>query len=255
MTRSTLTQLCERSAGVHVVGEADSGSAAINAAERLRPDVMLLDVKLPDMTGFEVLRAARRKGAPLGIMVAAPTMYPFRTFEAGVVDYLVKPIGVARLTESLERARQHYRGNVVPLAMPEDLAKTAPAERTHNAPEVPPQLLLGERERRFYVLKPDKIDYIESHGNYVKFHAGNAEYICRDSVKRLAGSLADSGFVRIERSLVINTRSILYVQRLGRGTYAFTLLNGACLHSGAAYREEILRVLPLAQVSSTRSGH
>jgi DNA-binding LytR/AlgR family response regulator len=117
-----------------------------------------------------------------------------------------------------------------------------------------PTLLVGEREHRLYVLKLDKIDYIESEGNYVKFHVGNAEYISRDSVKRLSTALAGSGFVRIERSLLINVRAILFAQRLGRGSYAFTLGSGSCLRSGAKYREEILRVIPLAQVSGRRSS-
>jgi DNA-binding LytR/AlgR family response regulator len=111
-----------------------------------------------------------------------------------------------------------------------------------------PDLLVGEREHRLYVLATEKIDYIEAHGNYVKFHAGNAEYISRDTVKRLMSALLDSGFLRIERSLLVNVRAILYAQRLGRGTYAFTLTSGQRLRSGATYRREILQVLPLAQV-------
>jgi hypothetical protein len=110
-----------------------------------------------------------------------------------------------------------------------------------------PRLLVGERQHRLYVLDPEKIEYIESHGNYVKFHIGDTDYISRNSVKRLAGMLCDRGFVRIERSLLLNVRAILYAQRVGRGTYSFTLVSGPCLHSGATYRREILRVLPLAQ--------
>lgn len=255
LTRSTVARLCEHSAEVDVVGEADCGSAAISAAQRLRPDLMLLDVRLPDMSGFEVLRAARRCGTPLGIMVAAQAEYPFRAFEAGVIDYLLKPIGAARFAESLHRARQHCRTNPLSLPEPPSHPEVPVAEAPREASGSAPQLLVGERERRFYVFKPEKIDYIESHGNYVKFHTGNTEYICRDSVKRLAPALAHSGFLRIERSLVINTHAIHYVERMGRGTYAFILVSGACLHSGAAYREDILRVLPLAQVPGARAAH
>jgi len=119
----------------------------------------------------------------------------------------------------------------------------APAETTIS---VPACLLIGERDRRLYVLGPEKIDYIEADGNYVKFHVGSIDYIARNSVKRLAVMMAQSGFFRIERSLLVNVRAISYVQRAGRGTYSFTLLSGACLHSGAKFRDHILRVLPLA---------
>jgi hypothetical protein len=106
-------------------------------------------------------------------------------------------------------------------------------------------VLLGERDRRLYVLRPEKIDYIEADGNYVKFHTAGTEYIARDSVKRLATALVHMDFVRIERSLLVNLRALSYVQRIGRGTYAFTLVSGTCLRSGATYREHILRALPL----------
>jgi DNA-binding LytR/AlgR family response regulator len=120
---------------------------------------------------------------------------------------------------------------------------------TPAAQQAAPSLLVGEREHRLYILKPERIDYVQAHGNYVKFHVARAEYISRDSVKRLSMALADSGFIRIERSLLINVLAICYAQRAGRGTFAFTLLSGACLRSGSSYREEILRVLPLTQMS------
>lgn len=106
-------------------------------------------------------------------------------------------------------------------------------------------LLVGEREHRLYVLEPDKIEYIESEGNYVKLHASSADYISRDSIKRLSHVLAGNGFIRIERSLLINVHAILYAERSGRGRYSFTLTSGSCVHSGASYRDAILQVLPL----------
>lgn len=145
-------------------------------------------------------------------------------------------------------------GNAV-VSFAQAMARTPrpPAARGHPGPEAGadralPRMLVGERQHRLYVLDADKIDYVESHGNYVKFHVGRCDYIARDSVKRLAAALAARGFVRIERSLLVNLRAIEYAQRLGRGTYAFTLVSGACLHSGSTYRREILRALPLAQL-------
>ncbi len=109
-----------------------------------------------------------------------------------------------------------------------------------------PRLLVGEREHRLYPLDPQKIDYIESDGNYVSFRSGNTAYISRDTIKRLAAELEQLGFVRIGRSLLVNVRAVVYAQTIGRGRFAFTLGSGACLHSGAAYRHAILEALPLA---------
>lgn len=127
----------------------------------------------------------------------------------------------------------------------------APPAPLWLAVPAPVLVLVGERERRLYVLRSDEIEYVESHGNYVKLHGAGPEYISRDSVKRLAGALAGSGFLRIARSLLVNIRCIRYAQRAGRGSYDFTLLSGAVVRSGSAFRDEILNLLPLAP---TRRG-
>ncbi len=117
-----------------------------------------------------------------------------------------------------------------------------------------PTLLIGEREHRLYPLHPEKIDYIEADGNYVSIRSGNRAYISRDSLKRLAGELKDFGFIRIERSLLVNIRAVLYAETVGRGRFAFTLASGACLQSSAGYREAILRALPLASPPSREAA-
>ena len=116
-------------------------------------------------------------------------------------------------------------------------------------------LLVGERERRLYPLDPQKVDYIESDGNYVSIRSGNAAYISRDTIKRLAAALAHLGFIRIERSLLVNIRAVVYAQAVGRGRFAFTLASGARVQSSSSYRGAILQALPLASPPSRRSPH
>jgi hypothetical protein len=135
-----------------------------------------------------------------------------------------------------------------PRLLPETRSAAAVSEAWGDAPT----LLVGEREHRLYVLKPEKIEYIEADGNYVKLHADTTEYISRDTIKRLSNVL-NGGFIRIERSLLINIRAVAYAQRVGRRTYAFTLVSGSCLFSSPKYRDEILRALPLTQKPSARS--
>jgi two-component system LytT family response regulator len=118
-----------------------------------------------------------------------------------------------------------------------------------------PQLLVGKRERRLYLLDPDKVDYIESYGNHVRIWAGPEAYISRDSVKELAVRLAPAGFVRIERSRLVNVRAIAYIERLGRGRYSFTLTNGTCIKSTPTYRAEILRQVLPADFSRRQGTH
>jgi two-component system LytT family response regulator len=111
--------------------------------------------------------------------------------------------------------------------------------------------LVGERAYRLYPLEPHQIDYIESAGNYVKYHVSTLDYIARESIKQLDAVLAPKGFLRIERSILLNIRAIAFAQPARRGTFAFTLTSGMCLHSGPAYRDAILEALPLRRRGSS----
>lgn len=240
--RVGLKRLCERSPDMRVVGEAGTGARAIEAVESLRPDLMLLDADLPDMSGFEVLRALRRRQQRRTILVTPNARDAPGALAAGALDYLVKPVNEEAFSVSILRARAR--------AMPRPTgAVRSGAAAANAAPQASgagrPLFLVGERGHRLYPLDPLEIDYVGSAGNYVTYHLAGVEYIARESIKRLAAVLAPAGFVRIERSLLLNVRAIAYAQPVGHGSFAFTLVSGACLHSGHAYRDTILAALPL----------
>jgi two-component system, LytTR family, response regulator len=111
------------------------------------------------------------------------------------------------------------------------------------------QFLVGQRENRLYPLKVEKIDYIEAKGNYVMIRSDGSDYLRRDSIKHLAPYLAAQGFMRIQRSVLLNARVVAFAQANGHGTFVFTLLSGARLESSTGYRDGILNVLPLAPSS------
>ncbi len=136
---------------------------------------------------------------------------------------------------------------------PLDLDRDASRNEADVLGDVKRNLLVAERGRRLYLLKPEKIDYVEAHGNYVKLGVAGNEYIKRDTIKRLSITLAGSGFFRIARSVLINIAAVLYVERVGQGVFAFTLTSGGCMRSGARYRKDILQVLPLTKVSPRSS--
>jgi two-component system LytT family response regulator len=236
--RVGLKRVCESAPDMRVVGEAGTGAEALEAVEVLRPDLMLLDAHLPDMSGFEVLRALRRRQQHRTILVTANAQDASGAFAAGALDILIKPVNEQALSASILRARS--RGT----PRPSDAQRLqAAALRENGVPR--PLFLVGEREHRLYPLEPFEIDYIESAGNYVTYHLSNVEYIARESIKRLDGVLAPAGFVRIERSLLLNVRAIAYAEPIGHGTFVFTLTTGARLQSGQTYRDTILAALPL----------
>lgn len=237
--RDSLIRLCERRDDVEVVGEAACGSAAIDAAGQLNPDIVLMDVDLPDMCGFDLLRAVRATAHPVGIIVAKCADHAVRAFAEDAIDYLLTPVTAERFDRAMDRARNQFDRaelrNEHLIAMPFDTNRSA----------VSPRFLVGERQRRLYPLVPEVIDYIEADGNYVTLRAGKTEYLSRDSLKRLSRQLADLDFIRIERSLLVNAAAVTYAEAAGNGTFALTLRSGACLHSGVGYRDCILRVIPL----------
>jgi DNA-binding LytR/AlgR family response regulator len=224
LVRTELARLCLGALNLRVVGEADSGGAAIDAARSLSPDVMIIDVALPDMSGFDVLRDAVNSG-PLGIMTSRRPDYAQRALAEGAVDYLIKPVSADRFERAIARVRQRHT-----------FEEAAQAQL--------PKILVGERQHRLYPLDVEKIEYIEADGNYVTIRAGNQEYISRDTIKRLSVELAYLGFVRIDRSTLLNIRAVQFAEPVGHGTLAFTLSSGACLYSSKTYSGAIQRVLP-----------
>ena len=253
LARSILVRLCRSADDIDVIGEADSGAGALHAIRGHHPDVVLLDTELPDMTGFDVLRSLRGDDAPVAIVVSAHPEHALRAFDAGALDYLTKPVRAERFHEAIRRARD--RCEPLTNGAAHSSLQTAWRASARAGPAGRQQILVGERERRLYLLDPDKVDYIESYGNYVRIWAGPESYLSRDRVKELAVRLAPAGFVRIERSRLVNVRAIAYIERLGHGMYSFTLTSGMCLESTPTYRTEILQGVLPADFSKRQGTH
>ena len=244
LARAHLVELCARTGGAaQVLAEVSVGADALQATETLRPDVVIVASSLLDMTGLEAVRALRDRYRRRAVLVIASLQERTDVLTAGVLDYLMRPIEADAFETSLLRARGRI-GARKQAAQP--MASTYQAASVHPGLQCDrPFILIAEREQRLYPIQPRRIDYVESAGNYVKFHVDKCEYIARESIKRLEVVLASAGFVRIERTLLLNILAISFVETVGHGAFAFTLNNGLRLHSGPAYRETILRALPL----------
>ncbi|MGB6602827.1 MAG: LytTR family DNA-binding domain-containing protein [Steroidobacteraceae bacterium] len=221
LTRTQLARLCRQQPDLEVVAQADSGAAAIEAARVHRPNLMLLEVNLADMCGFDVLRAVGPACEPLAILVAAAPDGAARAFEANAVDYLTRPIDAWRFRSAIGRARERLH-----------------AER--HPPGSAPLRLVGEKGRRLFFIEVELIDYIQADGNYVSIRAGEDRYVARNTLKNLAAALAPSGFVRITRSLLVNLHRVAFAERLGGGSFEFTLRSGMRLASTPTFRRGIL---------------
>jgi two-component system, LytTR family, response regulator len=247
--RASLIGLCECRGDIQVIGEAACGKAGLEASGTLKPDIVFVDAELPDMSGFDLLRAVAANTSPLGIMVSSCTDHANRAFDEGAFDYLVMPVAAKRFDRAMTRA--HFR---LSYAAPGSGRFSSDSSEFGRAAPVPPRFLVGERQRRLYPLDPKSIDYIEADGNYVTLRVGKVEYLSRDSIKRLSIQLAALGFIRIERSLLVNAAAVSYAEATGHGAFALTLSSGVCLHSSAAYRDSIFRIIPLPGLSKRCRG-
>jgi two-component system LytT family response regulator len=246
--REGLIRLCESSDDIQVVGEVASGRAAVDAAGVLKPDLMLLDVELPDISGFELLRTVGAGIHPLGIMVSTCADHAVRAFAEGALDYFLMPVTAERFDQAMVRARHRFN------SAPPGYGHFASIPQLGRTGTFLPRFLVGERQRKLYPLDPKSVDYIEADGNYVTLRVGKTEYLSRDSIKRLSTQLLELGFVRIARSLLVNAAAVAYAEVAGHGTFALTLTSGVCLHSTAAYRDGLLRVIPLPALSKRYGG-
>jgi two-component system LytT family response regulator len=226
-----------------VIGEVSLGVEAFQTAEALRPDVIFMASSLSDMSGLEAVRALRDRYRRRAILAIANLQERSEALAAGVLDYLMRPIKAEAFETSLLRARGRFGARKLPTGRKSSSYSTTSLRSELESDR--PFVLIAEREQRLYPVQPRCIDYVESAGNYVKFHVGKCEYIARGSIKRLEIILGSAGFVRIERTLLLNILAISFVETVGHGEFAFTLSNGVQLHSGPAYRETILRALPL----------
>jgi two-component system LytT family response regulator len=242
--RAQFAALCSRTENsAQIIGTVPLGAAAFQAADALRPDMVLLAARLPDMHGLHVLRSLRDQHRRRAVLITDNAAERTDALSAGALDYLMKPVTAEAFNTVLIRARG--RSFVRKRVPARSQTLFSPAFLQADGPHIRPLLFFAERERRLYPLNPSDIDYVESDGNYVKYHAGKAEYVARESIKRLDAILCRGGFLRIEKSLLLNIKAIAFVESAARGCYAFTLKCGARLQSGAAYREVILQTLPL----------
>jgi two-component system LytT family response regulator len=240
--RATLVALCRSrgvSAELHAV---ESGSRALSMIRGRRPDIALLACQLDDMAGFDVLRALSEQEHPATILVATDERHVTEALSSSVAGYLVRPFSDQHFSRALHRACSHAQWKQRAQRMDAVAKAPAPAmEADDSAFESPLGFcdrLVGERAGRLYFLPAANVDFIESDGNYVQIHLGGERYLSRDSLNRLSPLLVHMGFMRINRSVLLNMRRVCFAEREGGGVLAFALESGDRVTSSAGFRLE-----------------
>jgi two-component system LytT family response regulator len=237
--RQRLTELCQAEGDIELIGECSHGAEAVRAIEKLRPDLVLLDVQMRGTSGFDVLRKLNEGAMPLVIFVTAFDQYALGAFEFDAVDYLLKPFDAQRFRAAIARARQRLASGDQRLRheiaeVVRDELKRSPAPRAR-----PAQRIVAERDERLTFIDPQDIDSIEADRNYISIRVGRDQYRLRCTMQQAEAMLDPDCFLRIHRSVIINSLKIREMERWFHGEYVITLKNGQRFTSGRGYRQRI----------------
>ncbi len=216
--RRKMRRFLESEPDFEVIGEAEDGAEAISAIEKLRPDVVFLDVQMPNMDGFAVA-AALREPLPEIVFVTAHDKFALKAFEVHALDYLLKPYDEERFAKVLERIRKRRRGE-------NELMERLQRMLGEIQTRYPDRVLVNENERSFFIAVAD-IDWIESARNYVVLHAGAKTYTIRATLDALSKKLDPSVFIRVNRSAVVRLDSIRELQPWFHGEYKIVMKDGS----------------------------
>lgn len=253
LARQRITRLLEDHEEIEVVGECANGAIAADAMAELEPDLVFLDIQMPEKDGFEALAEAELARTPVVVFVTAYDEHALAAFDYQALDYLLKPFDDERFERTLRRAIQRVeeretadlRSHLLRL-----LDAREEAEAGTPAPEpVPPggspridRLVIREDDRIFF-LKTEDIDYVEAADYLAKIHVGETVHTIRESLTSLEEKLDPARFVRIHRSTIVNLDRVKELQPWFHGAYAVVLEDGTTLKLSRSRRKQLQEFL------------
>lgn len=232
-----LVKLLSEEEDVEVVEVCANGKEAIDEINEQNPDLVFLDIQMPEINGFEVLQHIESDRVPAIIFVTAYDEYALKAFEVHALDYLMKPFNKARFRDSLQRAKNSIKSN----------GNTEVGEKIENLLEYlnPEQdslsRILIKTSSRYFFLKADEIDWIESAGNYVRIHSGKNNYLIRETMINMEKKLDDDKFFRIHRSTIINVEKVKELEQWFHGDYQVIMYNDEKLTMSRNYKDLLER--------------
>ena len=225
--RQRLIDVLQKDAGIAAVLEGTNGIEAVTTNERERPDLVFLDVQMPELDGLGVIDAVGAAEMPLTVFVTAYDQHAIRAFESNALDYLLKPYSDERLEETLARARtrltETQAGNLVRLL-------AAPQAGRYR------DRLVLKSAGVTRLLRVDEIDWIEGAGIYVNLHVGGKSLLYRCALTQLATNLDPTRFIRVHRSTIVNIDSIIQLNAVSHGEFDVLLRDGSVARVSRTYR-------------------
>jgi two-component system LytT family response regulator len=234
LSRRRVRRLLSLEPDCEIVGECANGSEALAAMGNARPDIVFLDVQMPEMDGFEVARAVE-DSKPLVIFTSAWDEYALRAFEVQAFDYLLKPFDGRRFRESLQRARVRVRCDRSGQTGHRSSQTSEPSPSARPSPD---RIAVRNNGRVVFVKLTD-IDWIEAADNYACLHCGRETHILRETMNDLEARLDPAQFIRVHRSSIVNLDRVRELQPWFRGDYRVVLRDGTQLTLTKNHREKL----------------
>jgi len=225
LARRGLLRLLKNDPEVELVAECGDGKSAVATILSKKPDLVFLDIQMPEMDGLDVVRTVGISSMPVTIFVTAYDQYALRAFEVNAIDYLLKPVAQERFTDALARAKRR-------------IAEKSQCDLNQNIKAMLEQLRRGNeylehlsvsQNGRIVLVRTKEIDWIEAHGNYARLHVGVRTHEIRETLNALERKLDPREFLRIHRSTIVNVRAIKEMQPWFHGYHLVLLQNGQAL--------------------------
>jgi two-component system LytT family response regulator len=246
LARRNIRLLLKDDAEIEIVGEAASGREALALIKKHSPDLVFLDIQMPELDGFGVLESIEAERLPAIVFVTAFDQYALKAFEFHALDYLLKPFDDARFEKALRQAKLQVGQREL-----KDLSQRLVAllaGREENATAVSPQpqylsRLLIKSSGRVFFLKTDEIDYVQAEDYYVKLHVGRKGHLLRETMNEMETKLDPAKFLRIHRSTIVNIERIRELQQHFNGEYIVVLHDGTEHKLSRSRREQLQTLL------------
>ncbi len=252
LARSGLKKLCERDSDLKLVGECANGVASVEAILQVEPDLVLLDIQMPEMDGFEVLSSVGVEKMPFVIFVTAYDQFAVKAFEVHALDYLLKPFDDDRFFEAINRAKEAIResnkrdlsNRLMGLLEESGLSKPSSEvnQDTASAPGFLTRIVVKEMGT-IHLVGVNEIHWIEAANYCVKLHTKQKTHLIRDSLKSLDTQLDPAAFFRVSRSAIVNLDFIREIQPYCRGSMMIVLKDGTQVTLSRSRRDALERIL------------
>ena len=235
LARDELGYLLGQVGGIEIIGQAGNGVEALNTIDRLHPDLVFLDVQMPEMNGLEVIAEVGADRMPLTVFVTAYDQHAIRAFEANALDYLLKPFSDERFETTMarvsirmdERSVREFGRRILRMISADSVG------------DVPLDRLVVKSGGSTRFVRVADIDWIEAAGVYANLHIGGKELLYRAALNELAERLDPIRFVRVHRSAIVNIESILHLEPISHGEFEVILKDGSRSKISRTYRGQL----------------